>query len=164
MSDSESDLDEWSDAEYVDDLKAFDLDLVKSKSEARKLPRGYFDWRQYDDMIATCWKDKKMVYFLSTCNVPEKENLTVKRHNKYCTVAEFPDIPSGAAYLKYMGAVDRNDQLTKLNKSKEAMRLYRKIGRKLLQLLIYNAYVLEGSVIEHERPGKRKRDLLKFKL
>lgn len=43
------------------------------------------------------------------------------------------------------------------------MRLYRKIERKLLELSIYNAYVLEGSVIKHERPGKRKRDLLKFK-
>lgn len=63
-----------------------------------------------------------------------------------------------------MGAVDRNDQVTKLNKSKKAMRWYRKIERKLLGLSIYNAYVLEGSVIEHERPGKRKRDLLKFKL
>lgn len=54
-----------------------------------------------------------------------------------------------------MGAVDRNDQVTKLNKSKKAMRWYRKIERKLLGLSIYNAY---------ERPGKRKRDLLKFKL
>lgn len=101
-----------------------------------------------------------MVYFLSTCHVPKKENLTVKRHNKW----DRPDIPSGAAYSKYMGAVDRNDQVTKLNKSKKAMRWYRKIERKLLGLSIYNAYVLEGSVIEHERPGKRKRDLLKFKL
>lgn len=63
-----------------------------------------------------------------------------------------------------MGAVDRNNQVTKLNKSKKAMRWYRKIERKLLSLSIYNAYVLEGSVIEHERQGKRKRDLLKFKL
>lgn len=93
----------------------------------------------------------------------KKKNLTVNRHNKDGTVAEFPDIPSGAAYSKYMGAVDRNDQATKLNKSKKAMRWYRKIERKLLELSIYNAYVLEGSVIKHERPGKRKRDLLKFK-
>lgn len=63
--------------------RGFPKDLVKSNSEARKLPRGYFDWRQCDDMIATCWKDKKMVYFLSTCHVPKKENLTVKRHNKW---------------------------------------------------------------------------------
>lgn len=95
--------------------RGFPKDLVKSKSEARKLPRGFYDWRQCDDMIATCWKDKKMVYFLSTCHVPEKKNLTVNRHNKDGTVAEFPDIPSGAAYSKYMGAVDRNDQATKLN-------------------------------------------------
>lgn len=63
--------------------RGFPKDLVKSNSEARKLPRGYFDWRQCDDMIATCWKDKKVVYFLSTCHVPKKENLTVKRHNKW---------------------------------------------------------------------------------
>lgn len=36
-------------------------------------------------------------------------------------------------------SVDRNDQVTKLNKSKKAMRWYRKIERKLLELSIYNA-------------------------
>ena len=144
--------------------RGFPQDLIKSIAEARKLPRGYHDWRQCDGMIATCWKDKKMVYFLSTCHVPEKENLTAKRHNKDGTIVEFPDVPSGAAYSKYMGAVDRNDQVTKLNKSKKAMRWYRKIERKLLELSIYNAYVLEGSVIKHKQPGKRKRELLGFKL
>lgn len=66
---------------------------------------------------------------------PLKENLTVKQHNKDGTVAEFPDMPSGAA-------VDRNDHVTKLNKSKKAMRWYRKTERNLLELSIYNAYVL----------------------
>jgi hypothetical protein len=35
---------------------------------------------------------------------------------------------------------------------------------KLREVLIYNAYELEGCVMDHDRPKKRKRDLMSFKL
>ena len=138
--------------------RGFPQELVKSKAEMKRLPRGYFEWRQCQNMIATCWKDNKMVYFLSTGIVPEVDGIMARRRNKDGTIAEFPDSPSGKMYSKYMGAVDRNDQITKLNKSKKAMRWYRKIERKLLELCIYNAYVLEENVTSHVQVGKRKRD------
>ena len=44
------------------------------------------------------------------------------------------------------------------------MRWYRKIERKLLELSVYNAYIIEGTTMDHNVPGKRKRDLQAFKL
>ena len=44
------------------------------------------------------------------------------------------------------------------------MRWYRRVERKLLETSMYNAYVLEGHIVEHNPPGKTKRDYLSFKL
>ena len=44
------------------------------------------------------------------------------------------------------------------------MRWCRKIERKLLELSVYNAYIIEGTLRDHNHPGKRKRDLQSFRL
>ena len=58
-----------------------------------------------------------------------------------------------------MGRVDRLDQMTRQNKSKKTMKWYRRIEQKMTETSVYNAYVIEGSVIDHS-----KRDFLSFKL
>ena len=115
-------------------------------------------------MVATAWKDNRMVYFLSTAHVPEVEHLTTRRRNKDGTDQHLDSTPTVHEYGQYMNAVDRNDQMTKLNKSKKSMRWYRKIERKLLELSVYNAYIIEGTTMDHNAPGKRKRDLQSFRL
>ena len=57
-------------------------DIVKTNAETQQLPRGSSDWRQCQDsgMLVTVWKDKRMVYFLSTAHAPhEEEPQTVTR-------------------------------------------------------------------------------------
>ncbi|XP_052263387.1 piggyBac transposable element-derived protein 4-like [Dreissena polymorpha] len=139
-------------------------ELVKTKAEARQLPGGHFDWMQCGSLVATSWKDNKMVYFLSTAHMPELDQLATSRKNKDGTIQRLPSTPCVEEYGRYMGGVDRNDQMTRLNKSKKSMRWYRKIERKLLELSVYNAYIIEGTIRDQKVPGKRKRDMMSFKL
>jgi len=139
-------------------------EIVKTPSEVNKLPRGFFEWRQSGGLIALAWMDNKMVYYLSSCHLPEKEGIVVSRKNKDGTTTELKCTPSGHDYAKYMGGVDRLDQMTRLNKSKKVMRWYRKVEKKLLECGVYNIYVIEWCVTSYNTHGKRKRDLLSFRL
>ena len=53
----------------------YPADMVKTNAEVRRLPRGSSDWRQCEDssMLVTAWKDKRMVYYLSTAHAPHEE-------------------------------------------------------------------------------------------
>ena len=104
------------------------------------------------------------MYYLSTGLVPEQEGLTTTRKKKDGSRIEFPCPPASSQYQKYMGGVDRMDQMTRLNKEKKTMRWYRRGERKLFEISIYNAYIIGGHTINHDVPGKRRRDLLSFKL
>jgi hypothetical protein len=46
-----------------------------------------------------------------------------------------------------MAGVDRLDQNTRLNKEKKTMRWYRRIEAKLRKCALYNAYIIEGTVV-----------------
>lgn len=116
-------------------------------------------------MLASYWKDNRIVYYLSTIHAPEDEQLRTNRKNKDGTLNVLTATPTQQAYAQYMGGVDRLDEMTRINKEKKSMRSYRKVEVKLREVSIYNAYVLEGlCVTDHDRPNKRKRDLMSFKL
>ena len=63
-----------------------------------------------------------------------------------------------------MGGVDKLDQMTRQNKAKKSMKWYRRIERKLMETSLYNAYVIEGHVIDHKVDNVIKRDFLSFRL
>ena len=63
-----------------------------------------------------------------------------------------------------MEGVDRLDQRTRLNKEKKTMRWYCWIEIKLRECALYNAFVLEGTVVDHNSHEKRARDLLTFRM
>jgi len=44
--------------------KGYPEEIIKTKAQARRLPRGFYEWRQCGQMVATAWKDNRMVYFL----------------------------------------------------------------------------------------------------
>lgn len=67
--------------------KGFPTELVKTPGQIRRLERGYSDTMQCGSLVASLWKDNKMVYFLSTRHVPELEVATTRK-NKDDTVAE----------------------------------------------------------------------------
>jgi hypothetical protein len=51
---------------------------VKSQSEQRRLERGDFDWLMCGPLLASFWKDNRIVYYLSTFHAPEDEQTSIK--------------------------------------------------------------------------------------
>ena len=146
----------------------FPADLVKTKRQEREMDRGDSDWRHCAGLVATVWKDKRLVYYLSSTHAPEHAEgevaATTKRRMKDGREVTLDCPPTVAAYAKYMNGVDRLDQMTRQNKSKKAMKWYRRIETKLMEVSIYNAYVIEDAVKPHKVGGKVVRDFLQFKL
>ena len=146
-------------------------DLMKTKAEARRLPRGSSEWRQSGDLVATAWKDKRMVYYLSTAHAPVAATPgTARRRQADGSVIEIDSPPTVTGYAKYMNGVDKLDQMTRQNKSKKVMKWFRRVELKLLECSIYNAYVIEGEATgERREPGgpafhSKDRGMLQFKL
>jgi len=58
-------------------------------------------------------------------------------------------------YNAYMGGTDRNDQLTKLHRSRWHYKWPRRLIIKFFMWAAYNAYILQNYKIPHKQPGKR---------
>ena len=65
-------------------------------------------------MLATAWKDKHTVYYLSTAHTPhEEEPQSVTQWQRDGTEVELSCPPTVAAYAQYMNGVDKLDQMTR---------------------------------------------------
>ena len=144
--------------------KGYPKALVQSPANLKRMERGAFDWLMCGPLLASYWKDNRIVYYLSSYHAAEDDQLTTSRKSKDGTANQLAATPTQQAYALYMGGVDRLDQMTRVSKDKKSLRWYRKIETKLRQISIYNAYVIEGNIEDHVQQGKRKRDLLSFKL
>ena len=139
------------------------LDFVKTNEETWQLPGGSSDWHQCQDssMLATAWKDKRTVYYLLAAHTPHEEELqTITREQRDSTEIELPCLPTVAAYARYMNRLDKLDQTTVQNKSKKCMKWYRKGETKLMKTSLYNAYVINGHVINHKVGNVVKHDFV----
>ena len=88
----------------------FPADLKPNKQEVKALRRGESVYRRQGNIVVTVWKDKKLVSFISTqCDVTGDE--TVRRKEEDGTYIEVPTIPAVTLYNKYMGGVDRSNQM-----------------------------------------------------
>lgn len=65
---------------------------------------------QKKELCAAAWKDKKVVFYLST-NCNPSETINVQRKQKDGTIKDVPSPIIGQMYNKYMFGVDRADQL-----------------------------------------------------
>ncbi|CAC5361154.1 unnamed protein product [Mytilus coruscus] len=61
-----------------------------------------------------------------------------------------------------MGGVDRNDQMCHLPKSAKQYKWYMRLAEKAVLWAAYNAYILEGHVVNHKPPRKRPGDFQQF--
>ena len=88
--------------------------------------QGEFDWLQCQrtGMLATQWHDKKVIYFLSNFHVPEYDGLTLRRHNKKGENVSVACTPTVYEYNKYMGAVDLNDKMCRIDRSRRTYKWY----------------------------------------
>jgi hypothetical protein len=74
------------------DRKDFPVEL-KDKMAVKKLRRGESIFRQKANVVASIWKDKKPVAFISTqCNPNGEE--TGQRKQKYGPIIQVPSLPA----------------------------------------------------------------------
>lgn len=125
--------------------KGFPKAIVKSAPEARRLDQGDSEWLQCQTtgITATRWTDKKPIYFVSNLAAPRSSTeLTVTRHNKKGDSLDVPAPPCVVLYNKFMGGVDLNDKMARLDRSRKSYKWYTRIDRKCVTWSLYNAYVL----------------------
>ncbi|KAK3754657.1 hypothetical protein QZH41_003873 [Actinostola sp. cb2023] len=129
--------------------KGFPKELKVNEPAVKRLKVGESVLRRKNEMVATTWKDKRLVHFLSTQSNPVG-NDTVNRKQRDGTVVQVPSSPVVKSYNNNMGAVDRSDQ----------MRGYYSCGRKskkwwqylfffCVDVAIVNAHVIEIQVPNH---------------
>ena len=90
--------------------KGYPKELAKKAVTVKHLSHGEHLFRRKNNLVATAWKDKKVVNFLSTQSNPVG-NETVPRKQRDGTIIQVPSAPVVRSYNKNMGGVDLSDQL-----------------------------------------------------
>lgn len=103
----------------------------------KKLQKGETYAAYRDGIMIGKWRDKREVLYIST----EFCNEMVETHNKRGVLKEKPR--PIAEYNKYMGGIDRMDQMMAYYPCvRKTLRWYKKLGIHMFQLLFYNAFIL----------------------
>lgn len=121
--------------------------LAAKNQDVRRLRQGEALFWQKSNEVATAWKEKKVVHFISTQSNPVGDE-TVNRKQRNRTIIQVPTVPVVKAYNKNMGGVDVHDQ----------MRGYYAIGAKLrkwwrylfwfcFDVSIVNSFILEKKAL-----------------
>lgn len=115
-----------------------DNHILLSQSECRKC-----------NNYCPVWKDKKLVSFISTqCDVTGDE--MVRRKEKDGTYIEVPTIPAVTLYKKYMGGIDRSDQMRQYYEtSRRAKKWWCYLFWFCLDVSIVNAHILMQIADNH---------------
>lgn len=105
-----------------------------------KLCKGHVIFRQRGELLALKWMDKRDVTMLSTKHSP---TFTLSE-NYDRTTGEVIVIPTCIVdYNKYMGGVDRSDQLAKYYTiTRKTMKWWKKLALHIINISITNAYIL----------------------
>ncbi|CAL7937381.1 unnamed protein product [Xylocopa violacea] len=105
-----------------------------------KLKRGEICYESTDILLAMKWHDKKEVWILSSAHAA---TLIETEKRDYRTGLNKKKLSCIADYNSNMGAVDRVDMiLSTLNSVRKSVKWYKKLFFHLLDLAIYNAYIL----------------------
>lgn len=134
--------------------KYFPKEIIKPKKQCKTPGESEYRQCQRTGIVATRWVDKAPIYFLSNAHVAVREGLTVTRTNKTGESLEVPATPTVVEYNKYMGGVDHNDKMTKMDKSRKSYKWYARVDRKCVLWAMYNGYVIYKSF----HPSKDYRD------
>lgn len=130
--------------------KGYPKGIIRKK---KYMKRGDFDFLCLDGMSAIVWCDRMPLYFLTSFHNPTLLT-TVNRKNKDATVERVQCPQMVASYTQNMGSCDRNDQMTKLYRSRKHYRWPRRMFLKCLTWTSYNAYVIRNHY-KPNNPGKR---------
>ena len=110
------------------------------------LHRGDSMTVQEGKVVASAWLDRKVVILMSTNTQPVSIG-TVHRRQKDGSRQEVPCQEAIIRYNKYMGGVDRGDQLRGYYRCRvKSRKFYKYIFYFLLDIAITNAYVLYNGL------------------
>lgn len=121
--------------------------------------RGDSQIVQRDGVMALLWRDNKVVTLLST-NVQPQQRATVQRREHDGSKTDVPCPAAMELYNRYMGGVDRNDQLRQYYHVRtKSRKFYRYIFWFLFEVVFANAYILHSnySGVEKKKPFKEFR-------
>ena len=97
--------------------------------------------------------DRKPIYLLSNgLRAEASAPVTVIRHNKKGEELVIPATPSVKMYNMFMGGVDLNDKMAKLDKGRKSYKWYTRIDRKCFHWALYNSYVLYKTNCDVDKP------------
>lgn len=130
--------------------KGYPKELIRKKKDMK---RGDFDFLCLHGMSAIVWCDRQPLYFITSFHDATLLT-TVNRKNKDGTVEKVQCPQMVASYTQNMGGCDRNDQMTKLFRSRKHYRWPRRMFLKCLTWTSYNAYVIRTHY-QPIQPGKR---------
>ena len=129
--------------------KDFPKDLAAKSPIVKRLKRRESIHRRKENVVATAWKDKKIVHFLSTQSNPIG-NETVNRKQRDGTIIQVPSVPVVKSYNASMGGVDLHDQLRGYySLGKKSKKWWRYLFWFVMDLSIVNAFILEKKAINH---------------
>ena len=128
------------------------------------LEKGQFLFCQTWNNIATVWMDKKIVSALSTMSDPDISN-PVKRKQKDGSTL-MVDCPSSiVAYNKFMGGVDRGDQLRSYYHVRlKSRKFYKYVFWFLFDVVVTNSHILSRYAITTNPGPISKQSLKNFRL
>lgn len=90
--------------------KGFPKELAANVPNVKRLKQGECLYKRKDNIVATAWKDKRLVHFLSSQSNPVGTD-TVRRKQRDGTFIEVQSTPCVKSYNANMGGVDLSDQL-----------------------------------------------------
>ena len=142
--------------------KGFPKDILIAKADEKRLPRGHYQFRIHDQLVAMSWFDRRGVYLLSTIHPPKNPDgtlPTIPRKNGREQV-DVPCPPAQVDYQKYMGGVDLSDQLIK---TFSVVRKSRKAWKKLLGHGL-EVCLLDSFIIMRKANPQSSQEFIDFRM
>ena len=124
--------------------------------DAKLRNRGDSFSMQREGITACAWKDKKVVYFLTSGCQPSGDN-TVNRRKKDGTIENIFAPPCVDSYNKYMGGVDYADQKrSDYRIPVKSRRWYRYLAFFLFETAVVNAFILRSLSPNHTKMTQKQ--------
>ncbi len=119
-----------------------DVPLDIKTATLRNIDRGEAIFRQHGNLVANVWRDKKLVYVMSTNSSPVMS--TCNRKEKDGTVVEVPIPTLTKMYNQYMKGVDHSDQIRSYYSHRlKSRKYYMYLFFIVFECCVTNAFVLQ---------------------
>lgn len=110
-----------------------------------KLKKGDYVWSRKKQVYVSAWYDKRPVYMITTRNHPK----LVSVPNRFGKISQKP--VEVAEYNKYMGGIDRKDQMVAYYSSpQKTIRWYKKVFFHLLDVSVWNSFFLYKKYFKND--------------